>query len=128
VVSLSNHLLRQFLLELDAQKDPGLTAFGPGPVALPGQIIGQHHVSRAEDAGGTVADTDLSAARKRNQVLSPGSEMPALDVSCFMELEYAALRGLYFRERVGALFDVQVLKVRLAVIAGVNPKYQYSAS
>ena len=109
--------MTQLLKKLNGHIYPGLVTLCPGLVSTPCQVFGEHYISRSEDARSAVADKNLSMAREGNQVLSSRGQMPVLKILCLVELEDTTFGGLDLEVCMSAMFGVEVLEVRLAILA-----------
>lgn len=104
----------------DGYRDPGLFPDYGGSMPLAGQIVGQQDIAGAEPPLGAVADADFHFAGQGDDILAARGVVPVGEIARLKAPEVDA--GGYLHPAVhGALSgQFQILKMRLAVIPGIN--------
>src|SRR4051794_2470657 len=100
-------------------------------VALSGGVVGEQHIARPEAAHRSIPELDLHRAAQRDDELAPwrrvevdgsaGRSAPEDHASRRYEPGEPAVLRL-------VLGDLEVLEVRLAVVAGVDPRHLHARS
>src|SRR5687767_533085 len=92
-----------------------------GGVALAGGVFGEKNVARMERHAATVPDTDLDAARQGDHPAPVGRAVVIDDMRREAVSEKQALRIARLVEELRCLARIERGKMRLAVVAGVEP-------
>src|SRR5262245_267142 len=100
-----------------------LAAYHPSDVAMAGGIVRKHDVAGPEAPYRAVAGLDLNLSGERNHILAPWRRVIIAPMGCRHTAEEDPLHRFklgYFHPSLKIEFNVDFLKVRFIICAGVN--------